>query len=61
MYTTAVKSAALTPAKQGEPVKLLKRIGSTNYVVFVHFSENNKDKPEDKVLRMIESEVKKRA
>ena len=61
MNTTAVASAASTPVKQGEPVKLLKRIGSTTYTVSVHFSKENKEPLEDKLFRMIESEVKKRA
>jgi len=34
-----------------------KRIGSTTFVVAVHFSETNKERVEDKILRLIEREV----
>jgi len=60
MYTTAVKSVAWTPEK-AEPVKLLKRIGSTTYEVTVHFSERSNETFEDKILRLIEREVRKNA
>jgi hypothetical protein len=50
--------AAKTPVKNGsEPVKLLKRIGSTTIEVTVHFSNTSKETLEDKLLRMIEREV----
>ena len=57
MNTTAVKSAATTPERVGEPVMLRKRIGSTTYMVSVHFSETSKETMEDKILRLIEREV----
>ena len=44
---------------QTEQTKFKKRIGSTTYVVSVHFSRKNKETIEDKILRLIESEVKK--
>ena len=62
METTTIKSsAAMTPITRNEPVKLLKRIGSTVYHVTVHFSETSKETLEDKVLRLIEREVNKSA
>ena len=60
MYTTAVKSAAGT-RERVEPVKLLKRIGSTTFVVNVHFSDKSKETMGDKLLRLIEREVEKGA
>lgn len=57
---TAVKSAARTP-NEAEPVKLLKRIGSTTYEVSVHFSNTSSETLEDKILRLIEREVTKSA
>jgi len=36
---------------------LLKQIGSTIYQVTVHFSHTSKQTLEDKILRLIESEV----
>ena len=56
MNTTA-ESAATTPGKRAEPVKLLKRIGSTTYTVNVHFSEKGTESIEDKLLRLIMREV----
>jgi hypothetical protein len=60
MFTTE-KTKTTTPIRLGESGRLLKRIGSTNYVVFVHFGNKNSEKLEEKILRLIESEVKKRA
>ncbi len=59
MYTTAVKSAAKNPRgnAKGEPVKLLRRIGSTTYEVTVHFSASSKDTMADKLRRIIGREV----
>jgi hypothetical protein len=55
---TVTKTVAKTvrPAER-EPFKLLKRVGSTTYVVSVRFSETATETLEDKVLRMIEREV----
>jgi hypothetical protein len=60
MYTTAVTSAAKMP-KGAMPVKLLKRIGSTTFVVNVYFSNASKETLEDKLFRIIEREVDKSA
>ena len=66
MQTTAIvpkqdTSAATTQGDiaHAEPVMLRKRIGSTNYVVNVHFSDKSKETIEDKILRLIEREVNK--
>ena len=56
MNTTAV-SAATMPEQGAEPVKLLKRIGSTTYTVNVHFSETCTESIDDKLLRLIMREV----
>jgi len=40
-----------------EPLKLLRRIGSTTVEITVHFSNASKETLEDKLLRMIEREV----
>ena len=63
MTTTAVKSAARTRSGNAnvEPVMMQKRIGSTTYVVAVHFSQTSKETMQDKVLRLIESEVRESA
>jgi hypothetical protein len=58
--TTAVTSAARTPI-EAEPVKLQKRIGSTTYVVSVRFSATSTETLEDKILRLIEREVRNNA
>lgn len=59
MKQTANPTGALTPEPivQAEPVTLLKRIGSTTYVVKVHFSRTSKESMTDKVMRLIKQEV----
>ena len=44
-----------------EPTKFSKRIGSTTYVVAIHFSRTDTEPMQDKILRLIESEVRKSA
>ena len=51
----AVSDRGVTAAK---PLKLLKRIGSTNYEVSVFFSNTSKETMEDKILRLIEREAR---
>ena len=43
--------------KQAEPFQLLKKIGSTNYVVNVYFSKTSKETMSDKIIRLIEREA----
>ncbi|MDL2327518.1 transposon-encoded TnpW family protein [Ruminococcaceae bacterium OttesenSCG-928-A11] len=59
MKQTAKPIGVLTPEPivQAEPVTLLKRIGSTTYVVKVHFSKTSKENMADKVMRLIKQEV----
>jgi len=52
---------AVTGRKPAEPQVLLKRVGSTNFIVSVHFSQTSKETLEDKLLRLMESEVKSNA
>ena len=64
MYSTATASdkgasAALTSHIGSEPVKLLKRIGSTTVEVTVHFCDSSKETMADIVSRLIEREVDK--
>jgi len=44
-----------------EPIKLLKRIGSTTVEVTVHFSNTETETVEDKLLRMMAREVRNSA
>ena len=48
---------AAAPIGKGEPLKLLRRIGSTTVEVTVHFSNTSKETLEDKLLRLMEREV----
>jgi hypothetical protein len=58
MDSIDVKGAAQKRAEaSAEPLKMLKRIGSTTYVVNVRFSETSKETVEDKILRLIAREV----
>jgi len=45
-------------AQNERTVKLQKRIGSTLYEVSVRFSATSKETMQDKIFRLIESEVK---
>ena len=51
----------LVPEKENsqKTMTMLERIGSTVYEVSIHFSENQTEPLEDKVLRLIEREVDK--
>jgi thioredoxin reductase len=61
MNTTAEKSVAVTSGGNAasEPVKLLRRIGSTTVEVTVHFSQTSKETMADIVRRLLEREVDK--
>lgn len=60
MKQTVLKTAAKTSGKaESEPVKLLKRFGSTTFVVTIRFSESSSETIEDKILKLVESEVSK--
>lgn len=68
MTTTAVApkmgaGAAMTQGSNthAEPLMLLKRIGSTTFRVNVRFSSTSKETMEDKILRIVEREVKQNA
>ena len=56
---TATKGVAVNPVVgQAKPHKILKRIGSTNYEVSIHFSQTSKETIEDKMLRLMLRDVK---
>jgi hypothetical protein len=60
--TNAAKTAsAATTLKEAEPRKIVRRIGSTDYIVSVKFNPDATETLEQKLLRMIESEVHKSA
>lgn len=48
--------AVLFPSREEAPV-LLKRIGSTTYVVSIYFSKTNTETMDDKLIRLIEKEA----
>ena len=50
-----------TAQKNAEPPKYEKRIGSTVYRLTVHFSQTSTDTIEDKLLRLMEGEVRESA
>jgi len=47
-----------TKGTAAKPHKILKRIGSTNYEVSIHFSQTSKESLEDKMLRLMVRETK---
>jgi len=59
-----MQSEVTIAAKEREsakPPKYEKRIGSTVYRVIVHFSKKSNDTIEDKLIRLMESEVRENA
>jgi len=58
--TAVIIDAAKTPKRKGEPVKVLRRIGSATLEITVHFSNTSRETLEDKLLRMIDREVSDR-
>jgi hypothetical protein len=50
-------NANATVKAKRKPLKFKQRIGSTEFTVSVHFSERSSETLEDKILRLIESEV----
>jgi hypothetical protein len=58
--TTAQTGAATTasPTSEREPVKLRKRIGSTEYLVNIRYNPTATETMQDKLLRLIEREVR---
>lgn len=60
MLSTAKQEAwtpGLTPKAEPGRLVLLKRIGSTNYKVAVHFSETSTETLDDKIVRLIKREA----
>ena len=58
--TDAIESAVMTHGDDkanAEPLNLTKRIGSTTYVVAVHFSRTSSETASDILYRLIEREV----
>lgn len=53
----ALHSTAGKPETKVEPVTLLERIGSTTFVVNVHFSTVADETMADKIVRLIEQEA----
>ena len=43
--------------KNGEEFSVQKQIGSTLYLVTVHFSETSKETMDDKILRLIRNDI----
>ncbi len=53
----ALHSTAGKPEAKAEPVTLLERIGSTTFVVNVHFSAASGETMADKLAHLIEQEA----
>ena len=61
MQTVTSKNLAVAGTQGGtahaEPLNVRKRIGSTVYEVHIHFNQDAKETMNDKILRLIRSEV----
>ena len=58
---TEVTAQAETVSAPAAPPEFKKKIGGTTYVVAVYFSRTSAETLEDKLLRLIESEVRESA
>ena len=61
--TVSNTSAAKTQGEtaHAEPSMFSKRVGSTTFVVAVHYSRDSGETARDRIIRLIESEVRKSA
>ncbi|MCL1882194.1 MAG: transposon-encoded TnpW family protein [Defluviitaleaceae bacterium] len=50
-----------TQPPRNAPPTFRRRIGTTTYTVAIHYNERSKEKLEDKIFRMMESEVRESA
>ena len=50
-------AANATKQQQNKPYKFNKKIGATNYVVSVNFSQTSREDINDKILRLIKNDV----
>jgi len=55
------KATSEVKTRKNEPPKFQMRIGSTVYNVSVHYSRTSEETVEDKIFKMMESEVRKTA
>ena len=61
MSMTVNNDAARTVHCEQEPIKLLRRIGSTTVEVTIHYSKTENETLEEKLLRLMEREVRNSA
>lgn len=54
-----MKNESMSRAGKSNGGRFSKRIGSTTYLVSVHFSRTGRETLDDKLMRLIEGEVKK--
>ena len=60
LFTESTANNTVTPEKispSDKPVIMMKRIGSTNYQVAVHFSKTSHETMSDKISRIIQRET----
>ncbi len=55
--TPEMTDAPQTGTKQKDAPALVKKIGKTTYVVWVHFSETSRETMSDKIKRMLRNEI----
>jgi len=61
MQNKAITTDHARGSAAAKPQTYRKRVGSTVYVVSVHFSETSQETAEDKLLRLIKREVENNA
>ena len=58
--STPATASPLT-VKEAAPPVMIKKIGKTTYMVGIHFSETSKETMDDKVARLVKSDIHKQA
>jgi len=53
-------SALMEQKQQPEPKKIIKKIGSTTYEIFINFSKTSRESLNDKIMRLIKNEAQRK-
>jgi len=52
--------SALIEQQEPEPKRIIKKIGSTTYELFIYFSRTSHESLNDKIMRLIKNEAKRK-
>jgi hypothetical protein len=52
--------SALTEQQGPEPKRIVKKIGSTTYELFIYFSKTSRENLNDKIMRLIKNDAQRK-